>query len=661
VTNSAGTVLSLNATSYDKAGNVAAQTNGLGKSTSYAYDSLNREISVTDPAGRTTHYGYDPAGNRTSVTDPQGRIASYGYDAGNELTSISYSDGVTPNVTYSYDADGQRTSMTDGTGTSTSTYDALHRLTADTQGDGETITYGYDLAGSLTSIAYPGGSCTTPASLCVTRAYDTAGRLTAVSDWLGHTTKFGYDADANLTSETYPNGVLATFTYDGADELTHIADAKGTSALLGLAYTHDKVGLITAENSADYGYDAANRLISSTVGPTPLSYDQADQFTGLGAATLGYNPASELTTQTGPAGTTTYTYDKQGNRTSATPPSGPAANYTYDQAGRLTGFTQGSTTASYSYDGNGLRTAKKVGTTTTPFAWDLAEGLPLIIQAGPTSYLTGPGGLPLEQVQGSTVLYYHQGQLGSTRLLTDASGAVAATFSYDPYGAIAAHTGTATTPFGFAGQYTDAESGLIYLRARYYDPATGQFITRDPAVRETRQPYAYVNDSPANGIDPAGLGDCPNGVAIPFTDLCLDNPLDLSQDAQNFDQNSVTLDHTPVIGQLIQDDPFYNDLRDGIYAAQGLPVCPGQIFSDAANTGLLFISPGQIAEAAGFKGGADIFAGNIARLTGNYKWGAIIHNNPAIEATFNLITGGVVSNAIHSVLPCNQGCTSFGS
>lgn len=111
------------------------------------------------------------------------------------------------------------------------------------------------------------------------------------------------------------------------------------------------------------------------------------------------------------------------------------------------------------------------------------------------------------------MLYYHQGQLGSTRLLTDASGAAAATFSYDPYGAVAARTGTATTPFGFAGQYTDAESGLIYLRARYYEPATGQFITRDPAVREMRQPYAYVNDSPPNGIDPAGLGDCPNGAA----------------------------------------------------------------------------------------------------------------------------------------------------
>jgi RHS repeat-associated protein len=56
-----------------------------------------------------------------------------------------------------------------------------------------------------------------------------------------------------------------------------------------------------------------------------------------------------------------------------------------------------------------------------------------------------------------------------------------------------------------AGQYTDAESGLIYLRARYYDPATGQFLTRDPIESITRSAYGYVGGNPLNATDPLGL------------------------------------------------------------------------------------------------------------------------------------------------------------
>jgi RHS repeat-associated protein len=56
-----------------------------------------------------------------------------------------------------------------------------------------------------------------------------------------------------------------------------------------------------------------------------------------------------------------------------------------------------------------------------------------------------------------------------------------------------------------AGQYTDAETGFQYLRARYYDPATGQFLNRDPLEAVTREPYGYVGGNPLNGTDPLGL------------------------------------------------------------------------------------------------------------------------------------------------------------
>jgi RHS repeat-associated protein len=76
--------------------------------------------------------------------------------------------------------------------------------------------------------------------------------------------------------------------------------------------------------------------------------------------------------------------------------------------------------------------------------------------------------------------------------------------TYDPYGLLVTSSGT-LSPLGFSGQYTDTESGLIYLRARYYDPVTAQFMTVDPALAATGQPYAYVANNPLEGSDPSGL------------------------------------------------------------------------------------------------------------------------------------------------------------
>jgi RHS repeat-associated protein len=115
----------------------------------------------------------------------------------------------------------------------------------------------------------------------------------------------------------------------------------------------------------------------------------------------------------------------------------------------------------------------------------------------------------LEQISGSgdsaQALYFLADQLGSTRALADTTGAIAATYTYNAYGATTATTGTATTPLRFAGQYLDVESNLYYLRARLYDPATAQFLTRDPLVPLTKQPYLYAGDNPLNGTDASGL------------------------------------------------------------------------------------------------------------------------------------------------------------
>ncbi|MDB5335763.1 MAG: putative NocE, partial [Planctomycetaceae bacterium] len=68
-----------------------------------------------------------------------------------------------------------------------------------------------------------------------------------------------------------------------------------------------------------------------------------------------------------------------------------------------------------------------------------------------------------------------------------------------------AHTGTAHSAIGYSGNLTDSDTGLVYLRATDYDPATGQFLTVDPAVDSTRQPHAYVANNPLQLTDPTGL------------------------------------------------------------------------------------------------------------------------------------------------------------
>jgi len=99
---------------YDADDNLTSTTDGAGKTTSYGYDARERVTSVTDPLSRITSFAYDAAGNRTRLVDPAERITTYGYDNANRLTSITYSDGTTPNVTFGYDNANRRTSMRDG-------------------------------------------------------------------------------------------------------------------------------------------------------------------------------------------------------------------------------------------------------------------------------------------------------------------------------------------------------------------------------------------------------------------------------------------------------------------------------------------------------------------------------------------------------------------
>jgi RHS repeat-associated protein len=106
---------------------------------------------------------------------------------------------------------------------------------------------------------------------------------------------------------------------------------------------------------------------------------------------------------------------------------------------------------------------------------------------------------------GATSFYSADG-LGSVTSLTSAAGALTQTYGYDSFGKQTSSSGSLTNPFQYTARELDAETGLHYYRARYYDPSTGRFISEDPiSVEGGPNFYAYVQNNPANLMDPSGL------------------------------------------------------------------------------------------------------------------------------------------------------------
>lgn len=509
------------ATAYDDNGNVSSQTDSVSHATTYGYDNQDRLTSSTDALSRITSYTYDGAGNRLTMVQPgtpSGTLSTtYGYDNADENTTITYSDGVTHGVVYTYDADGQRHTMVDGSGTTTYTIDSLHRQTQVTNGAGKTVSYGYDIGSRQTTLTYPG-------SKVLTRTFDDAGRLKTTTDWLATptTNTFGYDDDGNWTTTTYGNADTATRTFNRADQLTALTYKKGATTLGTLTYTRSNAGLLATTTPSggapgttdNYTYNPRAQLTSRDNSGTTWAYDNADRTTktlnGSTSVTLAYDNADQLTTATPATGpTTTYTYDNRGERTtSLVTGAGSSTTYAYDQAGNLKSYTPvGGTASTYTYDGDGLRATKTpAGGSSTPMTWDFTSGpAPLLLYDGTSILIYGPDGTPVEQLKGASNSYPMSDQLGSTIILTGSAGSISGTWTYDAYGTNTVKTGSGTIPILYAGQYLDSESGLYYMRARYYDPGTVQFLTPDPLYWVTRDRYGYVAQSPLSGRDPAGL------------------------------------------------------------------------------------------------------------------------------------------------------------
>jgi len=512
---------SVTKTAYTATGDVASRTDGLDHDTDYGYDLMRRLTTVTDPLGRVEHFTYDPAGNRLTEKDPDNRTTTLAYDNANQLTATSYSADATRNATFSYNADGQRTAMIDASGTSSWTYDSIGRLASSTNGAGQQTTYHWDIGNRLTSIDYPYALTTTSPQThvttgTVTRTWNDDDEMTSVTDWLSNTTSLSYDADGSLTSITRPNGVNAASTYDDNSNLAGVTDGTPATAL-----ARSDAGLLstatTSSTSISYGYDAAQRLASAD--GLSFGYDDGDNLTqtrsGAGTSiTQAFDVAHQLTS-THAASTllADYSFNDEGQRTAIDAATGPDTTLSWSQSGTLLRYqgpdriAGGSATADehYIYDADGLRQSIENSSATTSHAYDVSDALPLMITDADNAYIYGPDGLPLEQIGPTgTVRYFSHDQLGSTTQLTNASGTVIQSYAYDAHGQRTSSAPTVPNPFQYAGQYTDATTGLQYLRARYHDPTTSQFLSPDPLQDTTGQPYSYANNDPINNTDPTG-------------------------------------------------------------------------------------------------------------------------------------------------------------
>jgi RHS repeat-associated protein len=175
--------------------------------------------------------------------------------------------------------------------------------------------------------------------------------------------------------------------------------------------------------------------------------------------------------------------------------------FTYNNAGRMTRAQSITATQVYTYNGDGLLMSRN----TTRYVWDQAAGLPQMLSDGNTLYFPGVG----QWSSTAGWAYELRDGLGSVRQLSDAQGAIVQSYTYAPFGELLAAQGTRPSALQYTGEQKDVDTGLVYLRARWYDSATGRFTTRDPFpgfadVPQTLHPYIYALNNPINLTDPSG-------------------------------------------------------------------------------------------------------------------------------------------------------------
>jgi RHS repeat-associated protein len=535
---------------YDSEGNILTERDGNGHITRYEYDLEGRMIRKTNPLGHSWHYRYDAAGHQIGVKTPSDQTIAQAYDALGRLIEKSYAAETF--VAFGYDANGNRTVMTDTLGSTTYVYDAMNQLVESTDADGRTVHYTYDAAGQRTGLTYPDGST-------AQYAYDADGSLASVTAPDGGVTIYVYDALDRQVQLNQANGVTVQRTYDEVGNVLSLTQKDASGVIFAqTSYTIDDVNrrveevemLSQSTVTKTYTYDELDRLVSSVASDdteTHYAFDDAGNRTAMWGVRerngitetyrvdYVYNAVNQLLSEVDSAtGETTYAYDADGNRimTSAVH---RWADYEYDAEGHLVEaqikhwedgewVIKDGVRDHYVYDGNGRRVRKNAVSVASGSVisrqeyryddtqiWDVLQTYTVAASTTEARYLYDQSLHKLAYWQGDESGYFQNDGLGSVLGATDSGGdAPADLMRYDDYGDFDGPESALPSEDAYTGYERDNYTGLYYARNRYYDAATGTFLSVDPYPADRQDVgdlhrYLYVQANPVNMTDPLGL------------------------------------------------------------------------------------------------------------------------------------------------------------
>ncbi|WP_078429744.1 choice-of-anchor L domain-containing protein [Alkalihalobacterium alkalinitrilicum] len=461
---------------FDSEGNQTSLTDANGNTLQFAFNLLGDLTSVESANGHTIHYEYDNRGLISKMTNGRGQETTYEYDPLGRVITL-----VEPENTshYTYDENNNILTITDNLGTISYVYDAFDRIIKYTDVYGNIIQYGYDANHNITKLTYPNGND-------VHYSYDSANQLVEVRDWKDRTTRYSYDENGRLLETSRPNGTVETRTYNELGQLIATQDVSSSGEVINhYQYTYDEVGNIVSEQNE----------ISMNIDIVPSSI------------TASYSSGNQVNTMNDH----TMIHDEDGNLTTGVLQGGQA-EFEYDSRNRLvsTGHTE------YTYDINDQRVALTEGGETTKYVVNPIAHLSQVLMETDSegnllnSYIYGIGLIGFEDEQ-FDYFTYHQDYRGSTTAITDEEATVVARYMYDPFGNIIAKEGNVDQPYLYTGQYgveTD-HNGLLFMRARYYQPETQRFLNEDIVkgsvlLGQSYNRYAYSRNNPVMFVDPDG-------------------------------------------------------------------------------------------------------------------------------------------------------------
>ncbi|UYY57228.1 RHS repeat-associated core domain-containing protein [Sphingomonas sp. S2-65] len=498
---------------------LAAVVDGNGNATRFRYGAGDRPEAQVHADGSREQYVFDPAGRVQQITRTDGHVLDVAQNGAGQVTRLATPDGEV--ATFAYDDAGRLVAARNGDAALAWRYDAAGRLVEERQGD-HLVAYLYDDAGTLTGITYPSGD-----TIRYTRDADM--RLSSITDWAGRRHVIDYAPEDAGWRMTAPEGVSTTawqnpvglttavrveaagapvfeqgFGYDDDDRLCEQRDTRVGAT----RYGYDAEGqLLRVERSAGadeaFGYDGAGNRIAGPAGPA--QFDALNRMVEQGAERFAYDARGNLVERSGGVRAWRYAYDGFDRMVRAEDGAGLVLRFGYDPLGRriwkevLRGGEQRITRYVWAgeqlirdveqvHGGTGAEWTAGAAARTRDYGYWPQQYTPLFLR------------------QDGAVFNYHNDPAGTPMRLTDPAGRVVWEAERAGFGGLRVLLSVIDQPLRMPGQYCDAETGLHYNRFRYYDPALGRYLTRDPiGIAGGLNLYAYVGNDPINRADPTGL------------------------------------------------------------------------------------------------------------------------------------------------------------